>query len=321
MPNVASKAPEKGAVQRVASNALQSKAVSVDKLSGYLFRTYRLTTTKGFFYLLKCRPSQNVRLLRHEDDRLEMEAYVLQALRNQAGLVTARLIEYSNTNAAIGSRYEVTGPFGGCILADIEPSLSRQALANIDKSLGAHVQLLATVKGSVFGSLRQAQGSPGSQSWARVFASMLETILRDGEDALISLPYDGMRELVRKHRGSLDKVTQPSLVILELCADHNVVVDATNQRVSGLLDYSTAFWGDPFMSDCFYRPTASFAEGFGKLPNGDADERIRQYMYVLYHSLLAVIRHCYRPSEDHDEMEARRDLTTAMRQLMTVPAR
>ena len=109
---------------------------------------------------------------------------------------------------------------------------------------------------------------------------MLETVLRDGEDALINLPYGGMRELIRRHRGSLDKVTQPKLVVLELSAYHNVAVDARTHRVTGLLDYSTAFWGDPFMSDCFYRPTASLAEGFGKLPNGDTDERVRQYLYV-----------------------------------------
>ncbi|KAI7154172.1 hypothetical protein KC316_g4953 [Hortaea werneckii] len=147
---------------------------------------------------------------------------------------------------------------------------------------------------------------------------MFEAVLRDGEDALINLPYDGMRDLVRKHRPALDKITQPRLVILELSADENVVVDAKYHRVTGLLDFSTAFWGDPHMSDCFYKPTASFAEGFGKLPNGDAEERIRQYLYVLYHSLLIVVKHCYRPSEDGHELEARRDLTTAMRALSAV---
>ena len=106
----------------------------------------------------------------------------------------------------------------------------------------------------------------------------METDLRDGEDALISLPYDGIRELVRRHRASLDLITQPRLMILELAADRNIAVDPRTYQVTGLLDFSTAIWGDPFMSDCFYKPTASFAEGFGKLPNGSADERIRQYL-------------------------------------------
>ena len=102
--------------------------------------------------------------------------------------------------------------------------------------------------------------------------------MRDGEDALISLPYEGMRDLVRKHRGSLDRITEPRLVLIELAADKNVVVDVKSHQVTGLLDFSTAIWGDPFMSDCFYNPTTSFAEGFGKLPNQSVDERIRQYL-------------------------------------------
>jgi hypothetical protein len=40
--------------------------------------------------------------------------------------------------------------------------------------------------------------------------------------------------------------------------------------------------------------------------------------YVLYHSLLAIVRQCYRPSEDGDEMEARRNLTAAIKQLSSV---
>lgn len=90
--------------------------------------------------------------------------------------------------------------------------------------------------------------------------------------------YIGIRDLVRKHRSSLDKITSPRLVLLELASDKNVVVDSKSNRVTGLLDFSTAIWGDPFMSDCFCKPTASFVEGFGTLPNKTAAERIRQYL-------------------------------------------
>ncbi|KAK4549185.1 hypothetical protein LTR36_007643 [Oleoguttula mirabilis] len=318
MPSNPPRSPEVSAIQRAGQDALQSKSVTVERLGGYTYRNYRLTTSKGFFYILKTRPSNSVRLLRHEEGRLEAEACALQVLSTRPDLVSARLIVYNNTTIRLGSFYLISGPFGGSIFADVEPSLSRQALAGIDKSLGQYVRRLSSFAGSAFGPLRQIQGYPGSQSWARTFATMLESVLRDGEDALINLPYEGMRDLVRKHRASLEKITQPKLTLLELSADENVVVDAKNHRVTGLLDFSSAFWGDPFMSDCFYKPTASFAEGFGKLPNGDTDERIRQYLYVLYHSLLAVVRQCYRPSEDGEELEARRDLTTAMRQLSAV---
>ncbi|KAK0290190.1 hypothetical protein LTR91_006379 [Friedmanniomyces endolithicus] len=314
MPSNPPRSPESSTLQRAAANALQSRTVRVETLDGYLFRTYRLTTSKDFFYLLRCRPSHNIRLLRHEEDRLEIEGITLRMLSSRMAGFSARLIDYHTTTIPIGSKYLISGPFEGSILADIEPSLSRQACANIDRSLGQYVRSLAAVTGASFGSIRQAPEF-GSQSWGRVFAAMLETVLRDGEDALINLPYESMKDLMRRHRACLDQITQPRLVLLELSADDNVVVDTKTDRVTGLLDFSTAFWGDPYMSDCWYKPTKSFAEGFGKLPNGDTDERTRQYLYVLYHALLAIVRRSYRPSEGSDELDARRDLTTAIRQL------
>ena len=312
------RSPDRSAIQLVASNALQSRSVSVSKLEGYIFRTYRLRTSEGFFYILRTRPSCNVRLLRHEEGWLESEAGALQALGGRSDVRTPRLITYHNTASHIGSAYLISGPFSGSVLSDIEPSLSRQALSSIDKSLGQYVCHLSSISGSLFGAIRQGQGFPGSQSWARAFAFLLESIMRDGEDALISLPYEGIRDLVRKHRASLDRITRPKLVLVELASDKNVVVDPKNHRVSGVLDFSSAIWGDPFMSDCFYKPTASFAEGFGRLPNTTSHERCRQYFYVIYHSLLAIVRQCYRPSEDGNEMEARHNLSTAIRQLSSV---
>ena len=277
-PSAPPRSPDRSTIQQVASSALQSRHVSVEKLDGYIFRTYRLRTSEGFFYNLKCRPSFNIRLLRHEESWLENEAGALQTIGGRSDVRTPRLIAYHETTLHIGSAYLISGPFTGSFLSDVEPSLSPQALASIDRSLGQYVRQLSSITGPLFGSIRQAQGIPGSQSWARVFAFLLEAVMRDGEDSLISLPYEGMRDLVRKHRSALDKITQPKLVLLELASDKNVIVDATHYRVNGLLDYSTAFWGDPFMSDCFYKPTQSFAEGFGKLPNQTSDERIRQYL-------------------------------------------
>lgn len=280
-PSTAPPSPDQSSLQRTAAIALQSRCVSVQKLEGYIFRNYRLRTAEGFFYILKCRPSINVRLLRHEQGWLEAEAGTLQSKGGQQDLLSPRLIIYHNTVLHIGSFYLISGPFTGSILAEVEPDLSKDALSSIDRSLGRYVRQLSTVSGPHFGSIRQNQGypaCPGFRSWAKAFAFLLEAIMRDGEDALISLPYDHIRDLVRRHRGSLDKVTEPKFVLLELASDKNVVVDVKQQQVTGILDFSTALWGDPFLSDCFYKPTTSFAEGFGKLPNRSTDERIRQYL-------------------------------------------
>lgn len=272
-----SKSPDRCSLQRVASNALQSKSVTVERLGGVAFRTFRLRSSSDFFYVLRCRPSLHVRLLRHEEDGLRMEATILQVLRGRSDLLVPRPIEYHTTTIPIGSPYLISGPFKGSILADIEPSLSTQALANIDKSLGKYVRHIARVTSSTFGVVKEAS-FPGYSSWSKCFAVMLESLLRDAEDALVSLPYDFVRAQARRHKSLLDQITQPKLFLVEMISDRNVVVDTHSMTISGLLDFSTATWGDPYMSDCFYKPSVSFAEGFGKLPNRTEEQRIRQYL-------------------------------------------
>lgn len=198
MSSSASKSADRHSIQRLASNALQTKSVTVERFGGVVFRTFRLRTSSEFFYVLRCRPSCHVRLLRHEEDRLKTEATVLQVLRGmqaqewkmwkmlenlppaswsprylltfmfhfsgRSDLLVPRLIEYHTTTIALGSFYLISGPFKGSILADVEPSLSSQALASIDRSLGKHVRHIARVTSSSFGVVREA-ALPGYSSW------------------------------------------------------------------------------------------------------------------------------------------------------------
>jgi hypothetical protein len=101
-------------------------------------------------------------------------------------------------------------------------------------------------------------------------------VLEDGEDALVTLPYDLIRKLIQRHHASLDMITQPKFTLLELASDENIVVDSTHIRITALLDFSTAIWGDPLLSDCFQRPSKHFTEGYGVTPSGDAHEHIRR---------------------------------------------
>ena len=110
---------------------------------------------------------------------------------------------------------------------------------------------------------------------------MLETVLRDAEDSLVNLPYDSIRMHVRKHSGSLDKVVEPRFVLIEAADEDNIVFDESTGQVKSLLDYSTAMWADPFLSDCFCQPSEAFVDGYGEGITGDADKRIRQLLYVL----------------------------------------
>ena len=255
MPTNSLRLPEEPFEQEAAANALQTKSIRVERLSGHPFRSYGLTSSAGFFYILRSQPSHKVRLFRHEEGRLDG---ALHTPGSRPKVVSARLIECHTTIIMVGSPYLFSGLCAGSILSEVEPTLSLASLASIDRSLGQYVSRLASVEGTMFGPMQQGPSCRGSASWAKCFADLLEMTLQDGEDSLISLPYTDVRALVRRHSTSLDKVTQARLILVEIYAGRNVMVDVKQNCVTGVLDFSTAFWGDPYLSDCFRKPSLCY---------------------------------------------------------------
>lgn len=266
--------PDRAAIQALAAAVLKTKQVSGDRLDGYLHRTYQLRGEGGSFCLLKCSPMAGVRLLTSEEDRLGVEASVLSMLGRRVDVAAPKLLEYQAATASIGSTYIISGPYLGTIMSFAYAPLSAADRIAIDRSLGMYLRRLSAITHASFGPFRR----PSYDSWARYFATILDTVIRDGERSHINLPYDQMRSSIQKHAQSLDEVHQPKLVLLEVSSTENIIMDGRTHDVTSLVDYSTAIWGDPFMSDAFHRPSKSFLEGFGEGISGDNDKRIRHLL-------------------------------------------
>lgn len=266
--------PDRAAIQRLAATVMKTKTVSVERLDGYLHRIYQLSGGGGSFCLMKCSPAPGVRLLSMEEDRLGVEVSVLSLLSRRVDIAAPKLLEYQAATNTIGTSYIIGGPYSGSIMSFAGKGLSASDRIDVDRSLGLYFRRLTSISHSSFGPFRR----PVLSSWAKYFAILVQTILRDGEDSMINLPYENIREMLRKHWESLDAVTQPQLVLLEVCSTENIVVDERTKDVTSLVDYSTAIWGDPFLSDAFHRPSRSFLEGFGEGIGGDNDKRIRHLL-------------------------------------------
>jgi aminoglycoside phosphotransferase (APT) family kinase protein len=254
--------------------------VTTEQLIGRLFSTHRLRQSSDEqFYITRHRPQSSIRLLRIEEHRLQKEADALCALSGENEVGIPRLIEYQHKTSQRRGPHLISGPFKGAILSEVALRLSSAERASIDRSLGQHLRSLSRVKGpKTFGPIRSgATASSGRSSWARYFAKLVYSILEDGEDALVTLPSDMIRMLVQRHHASLDMVTQPKLTLLELTPEDNVVVDTLKMRVAGVLDYSTAVWGDPLLADCFIQPK-QLLEGYGDMLGSDVHAHIRQWL-------------------------------------------
>ncbi|RYP69787.1 hypothetical protein DL771_005896 [Monosporascus sp. 5C6A] len=151
-----------------------------------------------------------------------------------------RSISFSPWAAELGSSFNLFEPTEGIPLAYFpEPPTTAAERESIDFQVGRLIRSLAEVTSpnGTFGpavaviapntaspqppALRAA---PGSRSWANAFHSLLEAILRDGEDMAVTLSYNAIRSYFDRFSDILDAVKIPRLIVPDASDDTNLLV-------------------------------------------------------------------------------------------------
>lgn len=248
----------------------------VERLRAHLHRIFILRTTDNTIFLLKCSPSRDMRLLRHETESLETESRILELITTSSHVPVPRLLHYdSQLNNNIRSPYILRSFIPGATLADTMAYLSIAERVAIDRSLGSYLHSLTQIKHDSFGASSKVYASQGSSRWSEAFCTLLESSLRDAEDVLVSLPYDTIRYYAATHRAVLDEIDEPRLCAMEAGRPEKVLLDERRKHVVGLLGFSNVIWGDPLLAGVFAGASGGFWEGFGGRPDNTAGYRIR----------------------------------------------
>ncbi|KAF2085330.1 hypothetical protein K490DRAFT_58727 [Saccharata proteae CBS 121410] len=313
--------PELAGIQKLLREVFQSSRTSlqqVERLDAKRHNVHLLHLTDGARMVLKTPPPHLVRLMRNEQRGLETEAQVIELITSKTKVPVPRLVRADPSTSILGSPFILRDHIQGTPLLQIKSHIPSSELAAIDRVLGSHIRTISTLTSSRFGTFSQVQAGRGCASWSEAFLLLLETVLRDGEDMLISLPYDTIRQVSSEKSGVLDGVRQPRLVLLGAGKPSNVLVDESTHQVSGMLGIGNAIWGDPLLATCFADANEAFLEGYGERPDRFGCDHVRQFLYAVYRAVMTVVTQHYRPQQDSEEIGARRALTQALNKLTSL---
>lgn len=182
-------------------------------------------------------------LLRHEGARLATEAAVLTLLARSA-LPIPELVKYEPRDSLMGPSFLATMYIPGISYAAISPYLTRSAQAGIERQIRSLGDVMRQYTSPTFGPVDEVSGGHTFGSWGEAFTAMIEDVLMDGEDMLVALPSTEIRDLVKRMGSVLGEVKQAKLVVRGLGEEQNVLVEGISNEVIGLVDLSSAFWGD-----------------------------------------------------------------------------
>lgn len=228
------------------------------------------------------------------------------------------LVIHSFTTTELGSPFNIFEPTRGVSIYQLPTPLTKYEKKVVDFQQGQLVRQLSgfTSPDGVFGSAiavigpsqapadlhgtQQANlGFRGAKTWRHAFHSLLEGVLRDGEDMAVTMSYEPIRGYFNRLGHLLDGVTVARLVILDASNESNVLVSRSTKstekgddrqaqstssqeterssegnedrgpsdrptiNITGLRDWSNCLFGDPLMTETFSQdPTPEFLRGF-----------------------------------------------------------
>jgi len=270
------------------------------------------------------------------------------------------LLKHSSNNREMAYPYSIFEPTAGAPLSTLSIYLSLPVRRAIDTKIGLMARSLAnlTAPSGTFGLISRVLPDPfpthpiqdlgsastaatssarsvGSKTWSEAFNTLLEMVLRDGEDMAVLLPYDDIRAHFKRLRWRLDAITIPRLAILDLGSETNVMIErepdgaspstaATDVKVTGLRSWSHGVFGDPLIASCFDEASEGFLEGWRM--GGEGKEEVvedeenaggRMLLYACYRAVVGIVTEYYRPQGDSSrrELEERRRLTNVLKEL------
>ncbi|KAF3797871.1 hypothetical protein GCG54_00004501 [Colletotrichum gloeosporioides] len=161
-----------------------------------------------------------------------------------------RLMAHTNAPSEEGREFNLLRPTMGVPIPELSPPLSSPERRSVDFQTGQFYRKLCRLVsptgrfGPAFAVLPPATPIPppdsaesirrdlnarlmesrGVQSWSTAFHSMLEAVLRDGEDMQVMLGYGSIRQHFKQFQYTLESVKTPRLVAVDAGKDLNTLV-------------------------------------------------------------------------------------------------
>ncbi|KAK1774051.1 hypothetical protein QBC45DRAFT_55619 [Copromyces sp. CBS 386.78] len=297
-------------------------------------RIFEVSLSDGKTLLLSLPPQALFRLLRHEQSMIGSEAATVRWIRDALArnystrctnptfqkFLPALVHTSSHGPVELGSAYNVFEHQHGVPVALLPSPPSSSERKRLDKHLGQVYRSLSSITspsgrfGPVAAVVPKMPGielsnktagfgegglmaADGARNWSTAFQSLLEGVLRDGEDMAVTMAYSPIRRHFRQFAHLLNEVKVPRLVVVDMADDTNtlVTVERTTAGTStngynsymappqspasdniggerqltltGLQDWSNCVFGDPLLATVFSDGVSeSFMEGFETRP-------------------------------------------------------
>lgn len=284
-------------ISRMAKVAFPDKQVTEIKelTEGMCNVTYSLSFSDGSESILKVAAKDRSGNTSNEVNLMRAEITAMKLVAEKCSFKVADVQYYDTSNTICDGNYFFMEKLEGDNFHFVKEKMSEEESSAIGKELGKISRELSTIQNPDFGFLGEDTRYDSLFAFVK---QMLTNLISDAKKRDIDILYDGrtLLDQLEKEESAFEEVKKASLVHWDMWEGNVFVKDG---RVSGIIDWERAMWGEPFMDDRFrmHNRDKYFLEGFGQTSfSEDELKRLRWYDIILY--LTMMIEVFYREFED-----------------------
>jgi aminoglycoside phosphotransferase (APT) family kinase protein len=244
--------------------------------------------------ILKIAPPKDAEVMTYEKNIMSTEVAAMRLAATNPALPVPEVYFFDNARDLCDSDYFFMEKLSGENYDHVKNGLPQAVQTEIDHEIGGIVREINAFTGSYFGY--DGNSELRAKTWKEAFIKICDSILNDGvkKNAEYGCTIEEIRGTILKHAAALEAVRTPHLIHWDAW-DLNIFVK--DGKLSGIIDFERALWGDPLMEAQFRtvedRKVTDYLRGYGKT-EFTHEEQERCHLYTLHLALVMKTEDYYR---------------------------
>jgi aminoglycoside phosphotransferase (APT) family kinase protein len=230
-------------------------------------------------------PDARDRMLFYEHRMMRQEPALHALLRVRTDVPVPGILSHDFSHRKIDRDYLIMEQRPGTPISGLT-NLTQRAFDEILREVGGFLRQVHGLTGDRYGYVGEHRPMEPQPDWASAFAVMWHKLLEDIErcGGYSHDEAERMRHLLDRHIKAFDRPVPASLLHMDVWAENILAVE--NGRLSGLIDWDRALWGDPEIEfavlDYCGISEPAFWEGYGAERECSPEAEVRRVFYLLY---------------------------------------
>jgi len=267
--------------------------ISFRRIATGKFNTSYFVNAGNEQLVLRIAPSRDEVFVFYERDMMRQEPEIHQLLLSQTNVPVPRILTYDSSHTLINHDFLIMERLPELPLTEAYDISNDLVLRQVGEYLAQVHSLVKEECGyGYLGAHRPMESQP---TWQDAFKVMWNKMI---DDVIMVGHYSKeesrmMRSLLDQYIAMFDRPVSASLLHMDIW-HQNILVDSKG-KVTGLIDWDRALWGDPEIEfavlDYCGISEPAFWEGYGQERDISDPARIRQVFYLLYEVQKYIVIH------------------------------